>query len=71
MASPVGALLPEYQRLCYSELGHRLLLAYLFLLVGVLLPLQLVFWQESSAKEAFLRARGGVLGQRGMVAACL
>jgi hypothetical protein len=63
MATPVAAL-PTSQHLCSSKAGHALLLAYLFVLVGVLLPLQLVHWQERSAKEMFLRSRGVRVLQR-------
>jgi hypothetical protein len=67
MATPAAAL-PTAQQLCASGSGHVLLFVHTFLLVGMLLPLQLVYWQECSAKTAFLRARGvGPLQEDGCV----
>jgi hypothetical protein len=63
MASPVAALssVSIVQQLCYSNAGHTVLLVYLFTLVGVLLPLHVLHWQEINAKQAFLRSRGVML----------
>lgn len=58
MATPVAAYLPPGQQVCTSRCGQVLVLAHVFVLVGVVFPMQLVYWQEKNAKEQFLRSRG-------------
>jgi hypothetical protein len=60
LASPMAALLtwPKIQQLCGNEAGHMLVLVYIFVLLGMLLPLQLLYWQEKSAKQAYLHSCG-------------
>lgn len=57
MATPVVALSTR-QQVCSSKAGQVLSMMYLFALLGMLLPLQLVYWHEKAGKERFLRLRG-------------
>jgi hypothetical protein len=63
MATPF-VVLSITQQICSSKAGLVLSLMYLFALLGMLLPLQLVYWHEKAGKEMFLRLRGVRVPQR-------
>jgi hypothetical protein len=65
MATPVAAYLPLGLQICTSRGGQMLVFAHVFVLLGVVLPMQLVYWQEKNAKELFLRSRGVAVLQGG------
>ncbi len=43
---------------CCSPNVDRLVIAHVFMVLGSLVPLGLVYWQERSSKAAFLHSRG-------------